>query len=70
LQESLKKLEISKDGTIESLRLEKDQFTDQLNKQKQKIQSMENELKEVRCQKSYVLFVFTRMLTYEGSWRY
>jgi predicted RNase H-like nuclease (RuvC/YqgF family) len=51
LQESLKKLEISKDGTIESLRLETDQLTNQLNKQKQKIQSLENELKQVRYQK-------------------
>jgi hypothetical protein len=52
LQESLKKLEISKDGTIETLRLEKGQFTAQLDEQKQKIQSLENELKQVRCQKS------------------
>lgn len=50
LQESIKKLEITKDGIIESLQLEKKQFSGQLNKQKEKIQSLEDELKQVRCQ--------------------
>lgn len=54
LQESIKKLEITKDGTIESLQLEKQQISGQLSKQKEKIQSLEDELKQVRC---------------EGSWR-
>jgi hypothetical protein len=59
LQESLKKVEISKDGTIESLRLEKDQFTTQLDERKEEIKTLQNELEQVRCQKSSVLFIFT-----------
>jgi hypothetical protein len=48
LQESLKKLEISKDGTITSLRLEKTQLTAQLDERKQELQEMQGELKQVR----------------------
>jgi hypothetical protein len=48
LQESLKKVEISKDGTIASLRLEKEQFATQLEQQKQELQQLHNELEQVR----------------------
>jgi hypothetical protein len=48
LQESLKKLEISKDGIIESLKLEKERFTAQLGEQKHKMQSLQKELEQVR----------------------
>jgi hypothetical protein len=48
LQESLKKVEISKDGTITSLRVEKAQLTAQLDERKQKLQEVEVELKQVR----------------------
>jgi hypothetical protein len=48
LQESLKKLQISKDGTIASLRLEKDQFTAQLEGKKEELQKLQNELEQVR----------------------
>ncbi|PNF35517.1 hypothetical protein B7P43_G04102 [Cryptotermes secundus] len=47
--ESIKKLEITKDGTIESLQLEKKQLLGQLNKQKEKIQSLEDELKQAQA---------------------
>jgi hypothetical protein len=47
-QESLKKVEISKDGTIASLRLEKEQFATQLERQKQELQQLRNELEQVR----------------------
>jgi hypothetical protein len=52
LQESLKKVEISKDGTIESLRLEKEQFTAQLDERKEEVKNLQNELEQVRCQQS------------------
>jgi len=48
LQESLKKVEISKDGTIASLRFEKEQFATQLEGQKQELQQLRNELEQVR----------------------
>lgn len=48
LQESLKKVEISKDGTITSLRLEKDQFATQLDGQKKELKQLRNELEQVR----------------------
>jgi len=48
LQESLKKVEISKDGTIASLRIEKDQFVTQLEEQKKELQHLQNELEQVR----------------------
>jgi hypothetical protein len=48
LQDSLKKLEISKDGTITSLRVEKNKFTAQLDEQKQELQQLQKELDEVR----------------------
>jgi hypothetical protein len=48
LQESLKKVEISKDGTIASLRFEKEQFAAQLEGQKQELQQLRNELEQVR----------------------
>jgi hypothetical protein len=54
LQESLKKVEVSKDGTIASLRLEKDQFTAQLEGQKQELQRLQNELEQVRWWKHYL----------------
>ncbi|KDR13779.1 protein CASC4-like isoform X1 [Zootermopsis nevadensis] len=47
--ESLKKLEISKDGTITSLRLEKTQLTSQLDEIKQELQQMQGKLKEVQA---------------------
>lgn len=47
--ESLKKLQISKEGTIASLRLEKDQFTAQLEGQKEELQRLQNELEQVRA---------------------
>ncbi|GFG35205.1 hypothetical protein Cfor_01309 [Coptotermes formosanus] len=47
--ESLKKLQISKDGTIASLRLEKDQFTAQLEGKKEELQKLQNELEQVRA---------------------
>jgi len=48
LQESLKKVEISKDGTIESLRLKKEQFALELEKQKHEVHQLQNELEQVR----------------------
>jgi hypothetical protein len=48
LQESLKKVEISKDGTIASLRIEKEQFATQLDEQKKELQQLRNELEQVR----------------------
>jgi hypothetical protein len=48
LQESLKKLEISRYGIIASLRVEKAQLTAQLDERKQKLQEMQVELKQVR----------------------
>jgi len=48
LQESLKKVEISKDGTIATLRYEKEQFATQLDAQKEELQQLRNELEQVR----------------------
>jgi len=48
LQESLNKVEISKDGIIASLRLEKEQFAAQLEGQKQELQQLRKELEQVR----------------------
>jgi predicted RNase H-like nuclease (RuvC/YqgF family) len=50
LQESLKKLGISKDGTITSLRLEKTQLTTKLDEQKQELEKIQGELKQVRIE--------------------
>jgi hypothetical protein len=52
LQESLKKLGLSKDGTIESMRIEKARFAAQLEEQKEEMQSLQKELEQVRRQKS------------------
>lgn len=51
LQDSLKKVEISKDGTIASLRLEKEQFAAQMDRQKQDLQQLQKELEKVRSWK-------------------
>jgi hypothetical protein len=48
LQESLKKVEISKDGTIATLRFEKEQFATQLEGQKHELQQLQNKLEQVR----------------------
>jgi hypothetical protein len=57
VQDSLKKVEISKDGTIASLRLEKEQFAAQMDRQKQELQQLRMELEKVRSWKHEIFSV-------------
>ncbi|XP_069673394.1 protein GOLM2-like isoform X1 [Periplaneta americana] len=47
--DSLKKLQVSMEGTIQTLKLEKSQFTSQLDEQKQEIQQLRQDLEQARA---------------------
>ncbi|KAJ4434289.1 hypothetical protein ANN_22841 [Periplaneta americana] len=62
IMDSLKKLQVSMEGTIQTLKLEKSQFTSQLDEQKQEIQQLRQDL-EQRCWQSKLPSKF-----FEKSW--